>query len=331
MSEAKKVKQTTQLDMLKEHTKVVADTGDFESIKAYAPEDATTNPSLIYAASQMPQYEHLVKEAVAYGKGLGDTVTEEVRLEHIMDQCAVNFGKEILKLVPGYVSTEVDARLSFDKEANVVRAKRIIGMYEAAGIGKERILIKLATTWEGIEAAKELKAEGIKCNMTLLFSFAQAIAAAEAGVELISPFVGRIMDWYKKNDGVDGYSPSEDPGVQSVTKIYNYYKKYGYETTVMGASFRNIGEITELCGCDKLTIAPKLLEILKGSTEVLEAKLTAEAAKACDVGEKIELDEKKFRWMHNEDPMANEKLAEGIRNFAKDLVKLEELIKTKFM
>ena len=250
------------LDQLKTMTKVVADTGEFTTMEEFTPDDATTNPSLIYKASAMPQYKHLLKEAVEYANAAKDIKSDEERLDLAMDRLSVAFGLEILKIVPGYVSTEVDARLSFDADASVKRAKRIIKMYEENGISKSRILIKLATTWEGLQAARELKKEGIMCNMTLLFSFAQAVACAEAGVHLISPFVGRILDWYKKAEGKDSYEPSKDPGVVSVTKIYKYYKSHGYETIVMGASFRNIQEITELAGCDRLTIAPALLKEL---------------------------------------------------------------------
>lgn len=318
-------KPASQLEQLAALTTVVADTGDFETIQKYRPTDATTNPSLLFAAAKMPKYQHLVDDAIKYAKKQG-TTDEREQMAIIIDKMSVNFGIEILKLVPGYVSTEVDARLSFNTKETVRRALRIIAMYEAAGVSRDRILIKIATTWEGVQAAKILKADGILCNMTLLFSFAQAVACAEAQVHLISPFVGRIMDWFKKDAGVDGFAPSEDPGVISVTKIFNYYKKYGYETIVMGASFRNIGEILELAGCDRLTIAPKLLEELKSSKVVVPAKLSAAVAIKASVGDKISLDEEAFRWMMNEDAMATEKLAEGIRNFAKDLVKLEKVI-----
>ena len=314
------------LDQLKQLTTVVADTGDFESIAAFTPQDATTNPSLVYAASQMPQYAAVVKDAVAYAKANAADLEEQVALAS--DKLFVNFGVEILKLVPGRVSTEVDARLSFDKEASVAKALKFIELYEAAGIGKERVLIKLSSTWEGIEAARELESEhGIHCNLTLLFSFAQAVACAEAGVTLISPFVGRILDWNKaKNPGAD-YAGAADPGVQSVTRIYNYYKKHDYKTVVMGASFRNVGELVELAGCDLLTIAPKLLAQLKEMETPIVPKLTAEAAKKLDLP-KVTMNEKQFRWSHNEDAMATEKLAEGIRKFAVDQVKLENQIRT---
>uniref|UniRef100_A0A7S3PT88 Transaldolase n=1 Tax=Aplanochytrium stocchinoi TaxID=215587 RepID=A0A7S3PT88_9STRA len=325
---AKKQKvEGNQLEQLKAHTIVVADTGDFESIKAFKPTDATTNPSLIFAAAKMPQYKKLVTEAIAYGKeNSPEGASDEDVLALILDKLAVNFGSEILKVVEGLVSTEVDARLSYDTAESVFRAKRIIELYEAAGINRSRILIKLATTWEGVQAAKELKKEGINCNMTLLFNFAQAVTCCEAGVTLISPFVGRIRDWYQNSTGKT-YSAEEDPGCISVKKIYNYYKKYGYDTVVMGASFRSKEEVLELAGCDKLTIAPKLLEAMEQSDDEVPLKLSAETAKDAEVGPKITVDEKTFRWMLNEDAMATEKLAEGIRNFSKDLVKLEEFVK----
>jgi len=315
-----------QLDQLKQLTTVVADTGDFEQLHKYHPTDSTTNPSLIYAASQEKQYAHLLEDAVQFGKKHGKTDHEH--LEFALDKVFVNFGLEILKVVPGRVSTEVDARLSFDVEGSVVKARRIIALYEAAGIDRKRILIKLASTWEGVLAAEKLEKEGIHCNMTLLFSLVQAIACAEAHATLISPFVGRILDWYKKAQGVNSYAPAEDPGVKSVTAIYHYYKKFGYKTQIMGASFRNKEEILELAGCDLLTIAPQLLEELKNSTDPLERKLDpVTAAKASC--QKIHVDEKMFRWGLNEDAMATEKLAEGIRNFAKDIVKLESLLQSR--
>jgi transaldolase len=309
-----------QLDQLKKMTIVVADTGDFESLKAFSPQDSTTNPSLILAASQKPQYKALIDDAIAYGKGMGSN-----EMGHILDKIFVNFGLEILKIVPGRVSTEVDARLSFDVKGSIAKAHEIIALYQAAGIGKERVLIKLASTWEGILAAKELEKEGIHCNMTLLFSLTQAIACAEAKATLISPFVGRILDWYKKAKGVSSYVPAEDPGVISVTQIYHYYKKFGYQTQIMGASFRNKEEIIELAGCDLLTIAPSLLAELQGSKEPIIQKLDNAKAKKSDL-KKIELDEKTFRWMLNEDAMATEKLAEGIRKFAEDIGILEAYI-----
>lgn len=309
------------LEQLKLYTKVVADTGDFASIEAYKPVDATTNPSLIYTASQDPKYASLVDDAIAYGKT--QLTDKSGQLAKAMDKLAVNFGLKILEIVPGRVSTEVDARLSFDTEASVIKARELIALYETSGISRERILIKLASTWEGIKAAEILEKEGIHCNLTLLFSFAQAVACAEAGVRLISPFVGRILDWYKKEQGVTEIAAHEDPGVLSVKKIFNYYKKFGYKTQVMGASFRNIGEIVELAGCELLTIAPKFLKELENTEGVLVRKLSEEAARQSEI-EQISIDEKTFRWMINEDAMATEKLAEGIRNFTKDLEKLEE-------
>lgn len=309
------------LEQLKLYTKVVADTGDFASIEAYKPVDATTNPSLIYTASQDPKYASLVDDAIAYGKT--QLTDKSGQLAKAIDKLAVNFGLKILEIVPGRVSTEVDARLSFDTEASVIKARELIALYEISGISRERILIKLASTWEGIKAAEILEKEGIHCNLTLLFSFAQAVACAEAGVRLISPFVGRILDWYKKEQGVTEIAAHEDPGVLSVKKIFNYYKKFGYKTQVMGASFRNIGEIVELAGCELLTIAPKFLKELENTEGVLVRKLNEEAARQSEI-EQISIDEKTFRWMINEDAMATEKLAEGIRNFTTDLEKLEE-------
>lgn len=324
----KKIREATQLDQLKQLTTVVADTGDIASIDKYKPQDATTNPSLLFKAAQMEQYAHLVDDAVAYGKTL-ENVSDSERLGHVIDKLSVNFGLEILKIVPGYVSTEVDARLSFDKEGTIERAHRIIGLYEKAGVSKDRILIKIASTWEGIQACKQLQQEGITCNMTLLFGFAQAVGCAEAGATLISPFVGRILDWHKAKTGKSGYESHEDPGVVSVTKIYQYYKKFGYKTIVMGASFRNTGEILELAGCDRLTISPNLLEELTKSTDKVARKLDeVESAKQYS-GEKVLMDEKAFRLSLNEDAMATEKLAEGIRGFSADIVKLEEILKAK--
>lgn len=314
----------TALEALKESgTLVVADTGEFEKIKAFKPQDATTNPSLINAAARLAEYKPLVDDAIAYGKRSGLAGADLMAL--VLDKLAANFGTEILKHVPGYVSTEVDARLSFDTAASLARARRIIGMYEENGVARERVLIKLATTWEGLAAAAELEREGIHCNMTLLFSFSQAVVAADVGATLISPFVGRILDWHKKAAGKD-FAAADDPGVASVTRIYNYYKKYGYKTIVMGASFRNTGEITELAGCDRLTIAPALLAQLAESHAAVPVKLTvAGAAEACKEAQ-VHFDEKGFRWALNEDAMATEKLAEGIRNFAADLVKLETFL-----
>ena len=311
-----------QLDQLKKHTTVVADTGDFEAMKAYKPQDATTNPSLILAASQKAEYRSLVDQAVAEHKN--SPLSGGAKVEAVMDRLVVLFGLEILKIVPGRVSTEVDARLSFDTQGNIVKARHLIELYEKAGIGRERILIKIASTWEGIKAAEVLQKEGINCNLTLLFSLAQAVACAEGGIKLISPFVGRILDWFKKSTGQD-YKATEDPGVLSVTQIYNYYKHFGYKTEVMGASFRNKGEITELCGCDLLTISPGLLGELQASEEAITPKLNAANAKSLKI-ERIGSDEKTFRWLFNEDAMATEKTAEGIRNFAKDIVKLETLV-----
>ena len=313
------------LEQLSQMTTVVADTGDIEAIRRYLPTDATTNPSLILQASQMEEYQELVLEAIAHGKKMGNS--EKEILSYSMDKLAVNFGIEILKIIPGRVSTEVDARLSFDTKASLVKAREIIRLYESSGIPRDRILIKLAATWEGIRASEVLEREGIHCNMTLMFNMAQAIACAEAKATLISPFVGRILDWYKNHLGVESYVGNEDPCVVSVTKIYNYYKHFGYETVVMGASFRNVDEILELAGCDLLTIAPKFLEALSQSNLELSKKLDAERSKTLSL-ERIHCDEAKFRWMLNEDPMATEKLAEGIRNFAKDQVTLENLLKT---
>jgi transaldolase len=312
-----------QLDQLKKFTTVVADTGDFETLKHYHPTDSTTNPSLIFAASQQAQYQHLVDDAVRYGKSKGDK-----NLNHALDKVFVNFGIEILKLVPGRVSTEVDARLSFDVEGSIAKAHHLISLYESAGIDRKRILIKLASTWEGALAARELEKEGIHCNMTLMFSLPQAIACAEVKATLISPFVGRILDWHKKNENVASYPSAEDPGVKSVTKIFNYYKKFGYKTQIMGASFRNKEEILELAGCDLLTISPNFLEELKTTTSPISRKLDPEKAKESPI-EKILIDEKAFRYLLNEDAMATEKLSEGIRNFAKDIVKLEAVLKQK--
>ncbi|MGK0290829.1 MAG: transaldolase [bacterium] len=314
-----------KLSQLKNMTVVVADTGDIEAIQKYEPQDATTNPSLIFKAAQMEKYSYLVKEAVQWAKEQGGD--EKAILDNTIDKLSVNFGIELLKLIPGRVSTEVDARLSFDTGQTVERARKIIALYKEKGISADRILIKIASTWEGIKAAEILKEEGVDCNLTLLFGFGQAVACAEAGVFLISPFVGRILDWFKKSTGKDSYASEEDPGVLSVEKIYNYYKKFDYKTIVMGASFRNVDEILQLAGCDHLTISPALLEELQTSEGELSAKLTVEKAKQDNI-EKIEMDEKTFRWLLNEDAMANEKLAEGIRNFSIDLEKLEELIKS---
>jgi len=315
------------LEQLKQFTTIVADTGNVNAIQEYKPIDATTNPSLILAAAKMDEYQDLIKDAISYGNTKG--ATEDEKVSAAMDKLFVNFGKEILKIVPGRVSTEVDARLSFDVEGSVKKAKEFIRLYEEAGVCRDRILIKLSTTWEGVQAAKILEKEGIHCNMTLLFSFAQAIACAEAGVTLISPFVGRIFDWFVKSTGVKEYPLLEDPGVVSVTKIYNYYKKFGYKTVVMGASFRNANQIKALTGCDLLTISPKLLKELQDDTATqFEQLLSAEKAQSWP-GEKITLNESAYRYMHNEDAMAVEKLAEGIRKFAVDAVKLEDMLKSK--
>jgi len=317
------------LEQLKTYTKVVADTGDFEAIDKFKPEDATTNPSLILAASNMDAYKEIVDKAVAFGSSFDGTTEEKV--EKAVDKMFVLFGVEILKVVPGRVSTEVDARLSFNKEAQIKKAKSLIAMYEEEGISKERVLIKLSSTWEGIQAAKELESEhGIHCNLTLLFSIAQAIACCEAGVTLISPFVGRILDWFVANKEQKTFAPKEDPGVISVTKIFNYYKKFDYKTVVMGASFRNTGEVLALAGCDLLTISPKLLAELEASTETVEPSLSVEAASKTDL-EKINMDETTFRWMHNEDQMATEKLAEGIRKFAVDQVKMDNMVRARLL
>lgn len=313
----------SQLDSLKDFTTVVADTGDFASMQEYQPQDATTNPSLILQAASKPEYKSIVEKAVAENKDSG--LSGAGLVEAIMDRVLILFGIEILKIVPGRVSTEVDARMSFDKDGTIAKAKHLIAAYETEGISRDRILIKIASTWEGIKAAEELEKEGIHCNLTLLFAFAQAIACAEAGVQLISPFVGRIYDWFKKENNTD-YSGDEDPGVISVTKIYNYYKKHGYKTEVMGASFRNTGQITSLAGCDLLTISPGLLEELQNTDGPLEQKLN-ESSPECDL-EKISLDEKAFRFEFNEDAMATEKTAQGIRAFSADIVKLEKLIES---
>ena len=305
-----------QLEALKQFTTVVADTGDFHQLAQFQPRDATTNPSLILKAVQKPEYAPLMRATVAQFK---DRTQDE-----IMDRILVRFGCEILNTIPGRVSTEVDARLSFDTVATVTRAERLIELYQAAGIHTDRVLIKIAATWEGIEAARILEQRGIHTNLTLLFSFCQAIACGQAKVQLISPFVGRILDWHKKNSGKD-FAAAEDPGVLSVTAIYNYYKKFGYKTEVMGASFRSKGEITELAGCDLLTISPSLLAELAASSEPVTRKLDAKAAKKLKI-DKIEMNEKAFRWMMNEDPMATEKTAEGIRKFGEDIVKLEKLV-----
>jgi transaldolase len=317
----------SQLDQIKEHTVVVADTGDFGTMKAYAPRDATTNPSLIFSAVQMDDYEYLLEKAIADNERSG--LQGEALIDRIIDHLLVDFGGEILKIVPGRVSTEVDARLSFDIEGSVAKAREIIALYETRGITRDRILIKVAATWEGARAAEVLEREGIHCNLTLLFSLPQAIACAEAGVTLISPFVGRILDWYKASTGQD-YVGVDDPGVRSVHSIYNYYKKFGYQTEVMGASFRNTGEILELVGCDLLTISPGLLSELSETNDPVMRKLDPESARSASI-EKISMDEKRFRWLLNEDAMATEKLAEGIRKFSADIEKLEDLIEKEML
>lgn len=304
------------LEQLKQYTVVVADTSDVNAIRQYAPRDATTNPSLVLKAAQKPDYEQLLAECV-HAHGREDDST-------LADRLLVRFGQEILKVVPGRVSTEVDARLSFDTEASIERARRIVSFYEEAGVARERVLIKVASTWEGIRAAERLEREGIRCNLTLLFSFPQAVACADAGVTLISPFVGRILDWYRKRDGVD-FAPEEDPGVLSVRRIYGYFKRFGYQTEVMGASFRSTGQVLALAGCDLLTISPELLEQLRASEAPVERKLDPDRARVQAV-ERERFDEKQFRFAVNEDAMASEKLAEGIRLFVADVRKLEAIV-----
>jgi len=311
-----------QLEQLKQFTTVVADTGDFEAMRKYQPQDATTNPSLILKAALQAEYSHLVDRAVSdlrQGPLTGDALTEA-----IIDRVLIAFGKEILGIVPGRVSTEVDARLSFDAEGTMEKARHLIQLYEDEGIDRERILIKIASTWEGIEAASQLQNEGINCNLTLMFSLVQAVACAEGGIRLISPFVGRIYDWYKRETGKE-YTGAEDPGVQSVQQIYAYYRKFGFETEVMGASFRNTSQILELAGCDLLTIGTDLLEDLQNSEGEVTRKLAPEAAASADL-EELKIDEKTFRFLLNEDAMATEKTAQGIRSFAADIVKMEKLI-----
>ena len=313
----------TLLEQLREMTVVVSDTGDIAAVKKWRPQDATTNPSLIAAASKMPEYASLVDDALAWASasaGVGAAATDVATLA--VDRLAVEFGRKILEIIPGRVSTEVDARLSYDTAGSIARARRLIGWYEAAGVPRERILVKLASTWEGVKAAEELEREGIHCNMTLLFGLHQAIASAEGGITLISPFVGRILDWYKKSTGRDSYPAAEDPGVISVTQIYTYYKKFGYKTVVMGASFRNMGEILELAGCDLLTIAPTLLAELESTHGVLPRKLDPAAAAANPIA-RIPMDEATFRAMHAANPMATDKLAEGIAGFTKAINELE--------
>lgn len=314
------------LEQLREMTVVVADTGDIQAIETFKPQDATTNPSLITAAAQMPQYQSIVDDTL---KGARETLGKDAPESEVVtlafDRLAVSFGLKILDIIPGRVSTEVDARLSYDTDGTITKGRELIEQYEAAGVSRERVLIKIASTWEGIQAAAVLEKEGIHCNLTLLFGLHQAIACAENGITLISPFVGRILDWYKKDTGRDSYPPAEDPGVQSVTQVYNYYKKFGYETEVMGASFRNIGEITELAGVDLLTIAPALLDELQSTEGELQRKLDPETAKNANI-EKIAMDKATFDKMHEENRMAKEKLAEGIEGFSKALESLEELL-----
>lgn len=309
------------IDSLREHTTIVADTGDIDAIAAFKPRDATTNPSLLFQAAQQPEYDRLVHDALDAGMAMPGG--EEAKADAFVDQLYVNFGKEILTHVPGRVSTEVDARLSFDTEATIEKARRLIQLYEQADVGRDRVLIKIASTWEGIRAAEQLQREGIRCNLTLLFSFAQAVACAEAGVTLISPFVGRIYDWHRKQRGVDDIPPDEDPGVASVTRIYNYFKKFDYKTQVMGASFRKVDQIIGLAGCDLLTISPDLLKELEETEGTVERRLSVDRARACDA-EKVHLEERDFRWLHNEDAMAVEKLGDGIRRFHADAIKLKE-------
>jgi transaldolase len=321
----------TLLEQLREMTVVVADTGDIQAIEKFTPRDATTNPSLITAAAQMPQYQEIVDDTLMKARqDLGLTASEDEVVALAFDRLAVSFGLRILQIIPGRVSTEVDARLSYDTDATIAKARNLISQYKAAGVSPERVLIKIAATWEGIKAAETLEKEGIHCNLTLLFGIHQAIACAEAGITLISPFVGRILDWYKKDTGRDSYPPHEDPGVLSVTKIYNYYKKFGYKTEVMGASFRNIGEITELAGCDLLTISPALLKELQATTGELPRKLDPAIAANMAI-EKITMDKATFDAMHAADPMASEKLDEGIKGFTKALISLEDLLKQRLV
>ncbi len=324
VAEEKKTK-LNQLEQIKEFTKVVADTADFESMKEFKPQDATTNPSLVYAATQKEQYSHLIDEVLKDREKSG--LSGQAQIEDICDHLLVQFGTDILDIVPGRVSTETDARLSYDVEGSIKKARQLIKLYEERKIPRERVLIKIASTWEGLLAAEQLQKEGIRCNLTLMFSLVQAVRAAEAKVQLISPFVGRIYDWYKKENKRD-YSGPEDPGVQSVTEIYTYYKKFDIPTEVMGASFRNVGQILELAGCDCLTISPELMKELSESTDPVEHKLDPEKAKSAKV-EKLELDEKRFRWMLNDDAMAYEKTGEGIRKFAADVVKLEKFVASR--
>jgi transaldolase len=315
-----------QLEQIKKFTTVVADTADLESIREFKPRDATTNPSLVYAATQKDNYSQFLEEVLTNRRRSG--LTGAAQIEDIIDHLLVRFGCAMLEIVPGRVSTETDVRFSFDVEGSIKKARRLVKLYEEQGIGRERVLIKIASTWEGIAAAEHLQKEGIKCNMTLLFSLAQAVRSAEAKVQLISPFVGRIYDWFKAANKRD-YSGAEDPGVQSVKEIYTHYKKFGYETEVMGASFRNVGQILELAGCDLLTISPELMKELSESDELVERKLSPEKAKSAAAKRLDQLDEKKFRYLVNEDAMATEKTAEGIRKFAADIAKLEKFVASK--
>jgi len=318
----------SSLDALKKHSVVVADTGDFQQLAALMPQDGTTNPTLLLQASQLPAYRKLLDDAIAYGRSAKPKAEQSELVDLICDKLAVSFGCEILKIIPGVVSTEVNACLSFDKEGSVAKARHLIKLYEEAGVSKERILIKLASTWEGCEAAKELEKEGIHCNMTLLFCMAQAVAAAQAQATLVSPFVGRILDWYNKNHPSkdEGYKGDNDPGVKSVKAIYKYYKKHGHATLVMGASFRNVGEILSLCGCDKLTVSPKLLEELLKMSEDMPCVMSPEMDNASDVPNKMIVTEKMYRWMLNEDRMASDLLSDGIRRFNADLEQLKVYI-----
>jgi transaldolase len=318
--------RVSQLDQLKQFTKVAADTADFESIRAYDPQEGTTNPSLILAAAQKLDYASLLDQAVADLKG--SWLSRSVKAGAVMDNLIINFGVEILKIVPGRISTEVDVRLSFDREASIDKGRQLIGLYQKKGVPRERVLIKIAATWEGIQAAEQLQKESIQCNLTVLFSFPQAVACAEAKVTTIAPYVGRICDWYKQHTGKE-YPAGEDPGVLLVKRIYEYYRKYGYATEIMGASFRNTGQILELAGTDLLTIGPNLLEELRNSTDPIEAKLTPQQAEAADL-ERVSFDEKNFRFEMNEDPMATEKMAEAIRRFTVDTRKLEGIVESKF-
>ena len=318
-------KKLNQLDQIKAWTTVVADTADFESIREFKPQDATTNPSLVYAATQKENYSHFLEEVLAGRRKSG--LSGAAQIEDIVDHLLVRFGSAMLEIVPGRVSTETDVHYSFDVEGSIKKARRLIALYKEQGIERERVLIKIASTWEGFMAAEQLQKEGIKCNMTLLFSLPQAVRAAEAKVQLISPFVGRIYDWFKAANNRD-YAGAQDPGVQSVQEIYTYYKHFGYETEVMGASFRNVGQILELAGCDLLTISPELMKELSESNSTVDRKLTPEKAKSADV-KRLEIDEKKFRYLVNENAMATEKTAEGIRKFAADIAKLEKFVARK--